>query len=89
MGMINVRNLSVRCGNCSAYQTLVGFARRDDGWNVYTYECEGPPCEREATRTFLEVPATLDEFANRDPGWHGGARHAGADHGGGHGEGDG
>jgi len=34
---INIRNLSIKCGNCDTYQTLSGFTRRE-GWNVYTYE---------------------------------------------------
>lgn len=74
---INIRNLSIRCGNCNTYQTLAAFARRDE-WNVYTYECENGTCDAAVTRTYVEVPRELDEFANRDPGWHGGARHAGA-----------
>ena len=75
---INIRNLSIRCGNCDSYQTLSGFERRGD-WNVYTYECENDLCDRAVTRTLLEVPAELDEFANRDPAWRGGARHGGSD----------
>ena len=76
---INIRNLSIRCGHCSQYQTLAAFERRGD-WNVYTYECEGGACDPRMTRTLVEVPAALDEFANRDPTWRGGKRHAGADH---------
>ena len=74
---INIRNLSIKCGSCETYQTLVGFTRRGE-WNVYTYECENDVCDPAVTRTLLEVPAELDEFANRDPGWKGGARHAGS-----------
>jgi hypothetical protein len=33
--MINIRNISVKCGNCDTYQTLCGFSRRED-WHVYT-----------------------------------------------------
>lgn len=69
--MINIRNLSVKCGQCETYQTLVSFARQGE-WNVYTYECENDRCERAVTRTLVEVPAELDEFARRDPGWRGG-----------------
>lgn len=76
---INIRNLSVRCGHCGQYQTLAAFERRAD-WNVYTYECESGICDPSLTRTLVEVPAALDEFANRDPSWRGGKRHAGADH---------
>ena len=71
---INIRNLSIRCGNCNGYQTLTGFARREE-WNVYTYECENDTCEPAVTRTLLEVPRELDDFARRDPGWRGGGRH--------------
>ena len=74
--MINIRNLSIKCGNCDTYQTFSGFDRRGE-WNVYTYECENDVCEPAVTRTLLEVPAELDEFANRDPGWKGGSRHGG------------
>ncbi len=78
-GMINIRNLSIRCGNCDTYQTLSHYQRRDD-WNVYTFECENDVCDPAGTRTLLEVPVELDEFAHRDPTWHGGKVHAGADH---------
>ncbi len=76
--MINIRNLSIKCGNCDTYQTLSGYDRRDE-WNVYTYECENDVCAPAVTRTLLEVPVELDQFANRDPGWKGGKRHGGAD----------
>jgi hypothetical protein len=76
---INIRNLSIRCGHCKTYQTLTGYATREDGWNVYTYECENDVCDPEKSRTLLEVPMDLDEFANRDPNWRGGKIHAGAD----------
>jgi len=79
---INIRNLSVKCGNCSTYQTLAGFGTREE-WNVYTYECENDQCDPAVTRTHVEVPQDLDEFANRDPNWRGGGRH------GEHGDGDG
>jgi hypothetical protein len=72
--MINIRNLSIKCGNCDTYQTLSGFDRRGE-WNLYTYECENEVCDPAVTRTVLEVPADLDQFANRDPGWKGGSRH--------------
>ncbi|MGH7265756.1 MAG: hypothetical protein ACREMB_13025 [Candidatus Rokuibacteriota bacterium] len=71
---INIRNISVKCGNCETYQTLSGFATRP-GWNVYTYECENGTCDPVVTRTLIEVPSELDEFARRDPGWRGGGRH--------------
>ncbi|MDX1503504.1 MAG: hypothetical protein R3325_14180 [Thermoanaerobaculia bacterium] len=72
--MINIRNISIQCGNCGTYQTLSAFARREE-WNVYTYECENDVCDPAVTRTLVEVPRELDEFAHRDPGWRGGGRH--------------
>ena len=80
--MINIRNLSIKCGRCNTYQTLTSFARREE-WNVYTYECENEICDPGETRTLLEVPAELDEFARRDPGWRGGGRHGEMGEGGG------
>ena len=74
---INLRNISIKCGHCLRYQTLAHFERRGE-WNVYTYECENGVCDPAVTRTLIEVPAALDEFANRDPNWRGGKRHAGA-----------
>ena len=71
---INIRNLSIKCGQCEMYQTLSGYARRED-WNVYTFECENDLCDPAVTRTLVEVPVDLDEFANRDPEWRGGGRH--------------
>jgi hypothetical protein len=79
---INIRNISIKCGNCDTYQTLCSYHRRDD-WNVYTFECENDVCDPTVTRTLVEVPRHLDEFARRDPSWHGGARHAGPGHDGG------
>lgn len=77
---INIRNLSVKCGRCGQYQVLAAFAPLDEEWNVYTFECDWPPCDedREASQTLVEVPVDLDEFANRDPKWGGGKKHAGA-----------
>jgi hypothetical protein len=74
MDSINIRNLSIKCGNCETYQTLCGFARAGE-WNVYTYECENDSCDPAVTRTLLEVPQELDAFARRDPEWRGGGRH--------------
>ena len=70
MTSINIRNLSIKCGHCDSYQTLSGFARREE-LNVYTYECENDICDPEVTRTLVEVPRELDEFARRDPTWKG------------------
>jgi len=77
-GTINIRNISVKCGNCNTYQTLASFSRRDE-WNVYTYECENDTCDPNVTRTLVEVPQDLDEFANRDPEWRGGKKWGGAE----------
>jgi hypothetical protein len=77
-GTINIRNISVKCGNCNTYQTLASFSRRDE-WNVYTYECENDTCDPNVTRTLVEVPQDLDEFANRDPDWRGGKKWGGAE----------
>jgi hypothetical protein len=71
---IDIRNISVKCGNCNTYQTLSAFARRDE-WNVYTYECENATCDPAVTRTYVEVPRELDAFARRDPAWRGGGKH--------------
>ena len=76
---INIRDISIKCGRCNVYQTLAKFERRGE-WNVYTYECENGVCDPAMTRTLIEVPVALDEFANRDPNWRGGKRHAGSDH---------
>jgi hypothetical protein len=65
---INIRNLSIKCGHCDSYQTLMGFARSGE-WNVYTYECENSTCDPDVTRTLVEVPRNLDEFARRDSDW--------------------
>jgi hypothetical protein len=71
---INIRNISIKCGNCDTYQTLLRYSKRDD-WNVYTYECENDTCDPAVTRTIVEVPADLDSFARRDPNWRGGGKH--------------
>ncbi len=70
MESINIRNLSIKCGNCGTYQTLCGFDRSGE-WNVYTYECEDQVCDPAVTRTQVEVPRELDDFARRDPSWRG------------------
>lgn len=77
---VNIRNFSVRCGRCDQYQVIVAFARLDEEWNLYTYECDSEPCvsEPSVTRTFIEVPVDLDEFANRNPNWRGGKKWGGA-----------
>lgn len=72
--MINIRDISIKCGQCGTYQTLCGYEARGD-CNVYTYECENDRCEPAVTRTLIEVPRELDDFARRDPEWRGGGRH--------------
>ena len=76
---VNIRNFSVKCGYCGNYQVIVGFRQIDDEWNEYVYECDQPPCmgDIERSRTVLEIPSALDEYARRDPTWHGGEVHAG------------
>ncbi len=71
---VNIRNFSIKCGRCDTYQTLSHFEQRGE-WNVYTYLCESEICDPEVTRTLVEVPSAIDEFASRDPGWRGGGRH--------------
>ncbi len=68
MQTINIQNISIKCGHCQTYQTLSGFERSGE-WNVYTYECENDSCDPSVTRTLVEVPRELDEFAQRDPEW--------------------
>ena len=75
---INIRDISIKCGNCNTYQTLSGFARHGEV-NVYTYECDNETCDPRVTRTLVEVPSELDSFARRDPEWRGGRIHAGAE----------
>lgn len=76
---VNLRNFSVKCGVCGDYQTLCGY-RTADGWNVYGFECESGVCDPAATRTEIEVPVELDEFAQRDPTWrHGKSGHEDSD----------
>jgi len=72
--MVNIREFSVKCGNCRTYQTLSGFSRSGEV-NVYSYECENETCSPGVTRTLVEVHREVDEFANRDPSWRGGGKH--------------
>ena len=72
--VIDIFMMSVKCGNCETYQTIVGFKKFPDK-NVYTYECENERCDPAVTRTLIEVPRDLDAFAHRDPQWRGGGRH--------------
>ena len=61
---INIRNISIKCGNCNTYQTLSAYSRRED-WNVYTYECENDVCDPNVTRTIVEVPREFDNSTKR------------------------
>ena len=62
--VIDIFMMSVKCGNCDAYQTIVRFTRAGDK-NVYTYECENEVCDPNVTRTIVEVPAHLDNSTRR------------------------
>jgi hypothetical protein len=62
--VIDIFMMSVKCGNCDTYQTVVGFAKRGDH-NVYTYECENDICDPNVTRTLIEVPRHLDNSTRR------------------------
>jgi len=64
--MINIRDLSVRCGRCMNFMTLASYAPRD-GWNAYTFECETGGCDPATSRTVVEVPIERDEFAQKHP----------------------
>jgi hypothetical protein len=68
--MVNIRDISIKCGHCKTYQTLCGYQPNGDV-NVYTYECEGTGCDPELSRTLVEVRREIDEFARRDPDWRG------------------
>ena len=56
--------MSVKCGNCDSYQTIVKF-RKEPEKNVYTYECENEICDPNVTRTIVEVPKHLDNSTRR------------------------
>ena len=62
--VIDVFMMSVKCGNCDGYQTLVRF-RKEAEKNVYTYECENDVCDPNVTRTLVEVPKHLDNSTRR------------------------
>lgn len=69
--MINIRDLSVRCGRCMNFMTMTGYTPRE-GWNSYTFSCEGGSCDPAQERAVVEVPIPLDEFAQRHPKCGGG-----------------
>jgi hypothetical protein len=62
--VIDVFMMSVKCGNCDTYQTIVGFKKYPDK-NVYTYECENDLCDPNVTRTIVEVPREVDNSTKR------------------------
>jgi len=65
--VVDVFMMSVKCGNCDKYQTIVGFEKRGDH-HVYTYECDwdaSPGCDQNVTRTIVEVPKHVDNSARR------------------------
>lgn len=62
--VIDIFMMSVKCGNCDSYQTVVGFKRLPEK-NVYTYECENEICDPNVTRTILEVPKEFDNSTKR------------------------
>jgi len=62
--VIDVFVMSVKCGNCDTYQTIVGFKKLPEK-NVYTYECENDLCDPNVTRTIVEVPKHLDNSVKR------------------------
>jgi hypothetical protein len=62
--VIDIFMMSVKCGNCDTYQTVVGFKKGTDR-NVYTYECESERCDPNVTRTLIEVPRHLDNSTRR------------------------
>ena len=70
MSNINIRNISIKCGQCNTYQTLCRYEPAGER-NAYTYECENDICDPDTTRTIVEVPTELDDFARRDPEWRG------------------
>ena len=62
--VIDIFMMSVKCGNCDTYQTVVGFKKYPEK-NVYTYECENEICDPNVTRTIVEVPRDVDNSTKR------------------------
>ncbi|MEM1176736.1 MAG: hypothetical protein AAGM22_00200 [Acidobacteriota bacterium] len=76
---VNIRNFSVKCGKCGEYPALAVYEPGDE-INTYKFECDEPTHGGDACpQILLEIPTDLDEFANRDPKWRGGKKHAGAE----------
>jgi hypothetical protein len=62
--VIDIFMMSIKCGNCDTYQTIVGFRKLPEK-NVYTYECENDICDPNMTRTIVEVPRQYDNSTKR------------------------
>jgi hypothetical protein len=62
--VIDIFMMSIKCGNCETYQTIVGFKKYPEK-NVYTYECENELCDPNVTRTIVEVPKEVDNSTKR------------------------
>ncbi len=62
--VVDIFMMSIKCGNCETYQTVVGFRKHPDK-NVYTYECENETCDPNVTRTIVEVPKDVDNSTKR------------------------
>jgi len=62
--VIDIFMMSIKCGNCDAYQTIVRFSKGPEK-NTYTYECENDICDPNVTRTIVEVPRQLDNSTKR------------------------
>ena len=62
--VIDIFMMSIKCGNCDNYQTIVKFAKGPEK-NTYTYECENDICDPNVTRTIIEVPRHLDNSTKR------------------------
>jgi len=62
--VIDIFMMSVRCGNCDTYQTVVKFQKHPEK-NVYVYECENDLCDPNVTRTIVEVPKEIDNSTKR------------------------
>jgi hypothetical protein len=62
--VIDIFMMSVKCGNCDGYQTIVKFHKGAEK-NEYVYECENETCDPNVTRTIVEVPKHLDNSTRR------------------------
>jgi hypothetical protein len=62
--MINIRDLTLLCGDCGRPLTLSEFSRREES-SVYTYVCENRDCSYRGRSTLLELSRELDEFSHR------------------------